>query len=237
MEIKILKNFGKSLSDVSTSVPKEQRKEISAISYKIIRKHLGIFNLIRIIVSTIIETRKMSGIDLKNIRHKGLTNEIFIKSQVKFAAMYSAMSKTIGKERTLEILNKIMDKVAPITFPSISPTPEDFKRYDDPWGAWKRYFIAMAEADKIAGCHEYELIENTDDTFQMNCIYCAWYEIPKLLGVKEACLPNCYADDVYLPDALRMIHIEFKRTKTLARGGDCCDFRFERINKNPRLKA
>jgi hypothetical protein len=225
MEIKNLKNFGKSLSDISTSMSKDQRKEISAISFKIIRNHLGLFNLIRFTISTIIETRRMSGIDLKNIRQKGLVNEIFIKSQIRFAAMYSAMSKTVGKERALE-----MNEVTSITFPSISPTPEDFKRSGDPWEAWKQYFLAMAEADKNAGCHVYELFENTDNTFQMNCIYCAWFEIPKLLGVKEACLPSCYADDVYLPDALRMIGIEFKRTSTMARGGDCCDFRFERIN-------
>ena len=84
---------------------REQRKEISAISYKIIRNHLGLFNLIRFIISSIIETRRMSGIDLNDIRQKGLVNEIFIKSQIKFAAMYSAMSKTVGKERALEIFN------------------------------------------------------------------------------------------------------------------------------------
>ena len=230
MEIENLKNFGKSLSDSSTSMPREQRKEISAISSKIIRNQLGLFNLVRFSISTILETRKMSGIDLKNIRQKGLVNEIFIKSQIRFAAVYSAMSKTVGREKALEILNGIMDDVVPISFQSISPTPEDFKRSGDPWEAWKKYFIAMAEADKNAGCHEYELVEDTENTFQMNCIYCAWYEIPKLLGVKEACLPSCYADEVYLPDALRMIGIEFKRTGTIARGNNCCDFRFERIN-------
>ena len=229
MEIKNLKNYGKSLSDMFTSMPREQRKEISAMSYKIIKNHLGLFNQIRFIISTKIETRRMSGIDLKNIRQKGLANEIFIKSQIRSAAIYSAMSKTVGKERALEILNKIVDEVTPIIFLSISPTPEDFKRSGDPWEVWKKYFLAMTDADKNAGSHVYEIVENTDNTFQMNCIYCAWYEIPKLLGVKEACLPSCYGDDVYLPDALRMIGIEFKRTSTLARGGDCCDFRFERI--------
>lgn len=73
---------------------------------------------------------------------------------------------------------------------------------------------AMAEADRAAGCHVYEVVENTDNTFQLNCICCAWYEIFRLLGVKEACLPSCYADDVYLPDALKMIGIKFIRTST-----------------------
>ena len=171
----------------------------------------------------------MSGMDLTNIRQKGLVNEKFIRSQIRFAAMYSAMSKTAGKEKALEILNRVIDDVVPITFQSISPTPEDFRRSGDPWEAWKKYFIAMAEADKNAGCHEYQLVEDTENTFQMNCIYCAWYEIPKLLGVKEACLPSCYADEVYLPDALKTIGIAFKRTGTIARGNNCCDFRFERI--------
>jgi hypothetical protein len=230
MEIKNLKNFGRSLSDISTSMPREQRKELSAISYKIIRNQLGLFNLVQFTISTILETRRMSGIDLENIRQKGLANGIFIKSQIRFAATYSAMSKTVGREKALEIFNRVMEDVVPITFQSISPTPEDFERTGDPWEAWKKYFLAMAEADKDAGCHEYELVEDTENTFQMNCIYCAWYEIPRLLGVKEACLPSCYADDVYLPDALRIIGIEFKRTGTIARGNNCCDFRFERIN-------
>ena len=229
MEVKNLKNFGKSLSDLSTSMPRELRKKIGAISYKIIRNQLGLINLLRFTILSRLETRRMSGIDLKNIRQKRLVNETFIKSQIKFAAMYSAMSRTVGKENALEIFSRIMDEVAPITFQSISPAPEDFKSSGNIWGAWKEYFLAMAEADKNAGCHEYELVENTDSAFQMNCIYCAWYEIPKLLGVKEACLPSCYADDVFFPDALRMIGIEFKRTGTMARGDNFCDFRFERI--------
>jgi hypothetical protein len=171
----------------------------------------------------------MSKIDLKMIRQQGLVNEAFIRSQIQFAAMYSAISKIVGMGSALEILYKIMDEVAPIIFQSISPAPEDFRRFADPWEAWKKYFQAMAEADRAAGCHVYDVVENTDNAFQLNCIYCAWYEIPKLLGVKEACLPSCYADDVYLPDALRMIGIEFKRTNTLAKGANYCDFRFERI--------
>ncbi len=217
------------MSDLSADLPEETRKHISAVSFKVVRNHLGLFNLIRFIISTALENRRMSGIDLQSIRQKGLVNDKFIKSQIKFAAVYSAMSKIVGKEKALEILNKITAEVAPIIFPSITPSPDDFKRSGDSWEAWKRYFMAMAEADKAAGCHVYEEVENTETTLQMNCIYCAWYEIPKQLGVKEACLPNCYADDVYLPDALKSIGIEFKRTTTIASGGDCCDFRFERI--------
>jgi len=227
--IKNLKNFGRPLSDILTIVEKEHRKEIDAIGDKIIRNHLGLYKTIQFMISTIFETRRMSRIDLTSVRKKGLTNENFIKSQVEFAAMYSALSKTAGKERALELFKMIIDRVAPIAYPAMFPSAEDLKLTGDPWEAWKAYFVALAEACNRAGCNVYEVVENDDETFLMNGTYCAWYEIAKLLGVKEACLPRCYGDDLYFPGACRKIGIEFTRKTTLARGGDCCDFRFDRI--------
>lgn len=52
MEVKDLKNFGRSISDISTSMPKEQRKAINERSYKIFRSHLGLFELIRFAILT-----------------------------------------------------------------------------------------------------------------------------------------------------------------------------------------
>jgi len=58
MEINSLKNIGKSLSDISTSLPKEQQKEISTLSTNIIRKELSLISFIRFVIFTIFETKK-----------------------------------------------------------------------------------------------------------------------------------------------------------------------------------
>lgn len=228
MKIKELKNYGKSLSEMTGSMPEEESKKRNALSLKVLKKHLGLFNLMRFMISAAAERRRMSKQDLSSIRDQGLTDETFIKSQVRFAAMFSAMSKIVGSEKTLEIFYEMMEAIAPQSFTSILPAPEDYERCSDSWVAWREYFLAMAEADKKAGCHAFEVVEDSDDVFQINSTYCAWCEIPKQLGVAAACLPSCYADEVYFPDALQPLDINFKRTTTLARGGDFCDFRFER---------
>lgn len=228
MEIKALKNYGKSLSEMTGTVSKEESKKRNALSFKLLKKHLGLFNLVRFMVSAAVERRRMSKHDLSSIREQGLTDETFIKSQVRFTAMFSALSKIEGHERALGIFYEMMEVIAPQSFTFLLPAPEDFERCGDSWAAWREYFLTMAEADKKSGCHVYEVIEDSDDVLQMNCTYCAWYEIPKQLGVAAACLPSCYADEVYFPDALQPLGIDFKRTTTLARGGGFCDFRFER---------
>jgi hypothetical protein len=69
----------------------------------------------------------------------------------------------------------------------------------------------------------------TGKAIGINVTYCAFCEIPRLCGIVEACEPGCYSDEVVFPGHLEPLGIRFLRTKTLARGGDCCDFRWERI--------
>jgi len=59
-------------------------------------------------VSAAAERRRMSKQYLSSIRDQGLTDETFIKSQVRFAAMFCAMSKIMGSEKTLEIFYEMM---------------------------------------------------------------------------------------------------------------------------------
>lgn len=229
MDFHELKNYGKPLSDLTAIAQKEKQKQINAISFKVIKDNLGLLTTIRHLVATLMETRRLSKIDLTEIRQRGLTNKAFIKSQIEFAAAYSALGRMIGREKTLAIFNAIMEQIAPIAFPIILPSAGEFLGYGDSWPAWKDYFKALIKADQQAGCHLHDVVQDDDQAFQMNCTYCAWYEIHKALGVGEACQANCRGDEVYFPRACRAIGIEFKRTTTLARGGDCCDFRFERI--------
>ncbi len=108
------------------------------------------------------------------------------------------------------------------------PSADETRRFDDPFKAFKEYSLAGPEAARRAGCHDIEIVEDTADALQLDITYCVWHEIARQLGVEEACLPNCYSDDVVLPGSLEPLGIVFKRTNTLARGGARCDFRYER---------
>jgi len=49
------------------------------------------------------------------------------------------------------------------------------------------------------------------------------------MDVPEACLANCYADDLVYPDYFKSLGIKYSREGTLAQGKKCCDIRFEKI--------
>ena len=122
-----------------------------------------------------------------------------------------------------------MDKIAGPMNEMIQPSVDQFRQMEDAFKAYCDYLMAFFEAEKSAGLHEYDVIEDSDKAIAINVTYCAFCEIPRLCGIVEACDPGCYSDEVFFPAYLKPLGIRFVRTKTLARGGDCCDFRFEKM--------
>ncbi len=84
------------------------------------------------------------------------------------------------------------------------------------------------EANKKAGVHDFEIVKETQDVFQVNCIWCAWNDIYKQLGVSDACMPICNVDDIFFPDYCQKAGIKYSRSGALATGNKYCDYRFER---------
>ena len=228
MEITDLKNYGKSWIDALNSLPGEVDRAVRRKSTGIFFRRLGWLNWIPFGISFMKEKKRMSRVDLTAVREKGLSDEGFIKSQIEFAAVFSALSMRMGREKALRTLNEAVEETVCDIFLAAFPAAEDFQKIDDPWSGYKKFLIATMEADREAGCHIAEIVEDTDDAIEMHIRYCAWFEIAKAMGMKDACLANCYGDDVYFPRYSEPNGIKYKRTKTIAGGDPYCDFRFER---------
>lgn len=230
MKIKDLKNYGKSLLAMMAGVPQEIMKGVSDASFNLVEQHLNSDDLKRFISTLPAEKEKMLRTNLSNIRKKGLNSGEFIYQQVEWAASFATISNIIGREQALKLFIEITVQTYPKLFSAVFPNPEDLKKYDYPFNAFKEWFSAMMEANKNAGLFDYEIAKNTQDVLQINCTWCAWYETYKQLGVEEACIPVCHADDAFYPAYFRQTNIKYKRTKTIGWGNDCCDFCFERSN-------
>ena len=231
MKIEELRNYGKAFSDAESSWPDEVKREMNRIGMKIVFGSLNFIEKVRFAFAFARERRRMSRIDLSDIRAKGMNNESFIKTQIEIAALYSALSQTIGKDRTQESMNQIMEATAPKALGLCMPLPEEFNTFDDTLQAFKAYFVPVPEASRQAGCNIIEIAEDTEDSFQYEMTYCVWYEIAKKLGVPDACLSNCYSDDLFFPDYYDAIGLEYSQTNTIARGGDRCDYRLTRSKR------
>jgi len=229
MNVESLKNYGRPYSETMTTLPDAVQKRIRSEGAKVIRKHLGLIGLARFLLLTWRAKRRMLRMDLEPVRRRGVTNEEFIDLLVGNTAMFSATAKMVGMERALSIYREITDGVAILMNEALLPSSSELERLDDPFAGFRKYMLAFFEAEAKAGLHEFRIVEDSENALAIDVTYCAFCEIPKLLGIAEAGEPGCYSDEVFFPGFLEPFGLRFVRTQTLARKGDCCDFRFERI--------
>lgn len=229
MDVTELNNYGKSWIEAMNTLPPGVMRRIRRTSLGIVARRVGLAGLPRFVGLFRREQRRMARVDLSFLREHGLTDRAFVRSQVEFAALASALRQVQGETAARETLCRIVAATAWDLFDALFPGGEDFQKLGDPWAAYRAYMVANAEADGRDGAHVFEVVENSEQALQLDCTWCAWYEIHKALGVPEACTANCYGDDVVMPEGLRPFGIVFRRQSSLARGGTRCDFRFERL--------
>jgi hypothetical protein len=217
MRVESLKNYGRPFSETMTELPDAVRKRIRGEGAKVIRRRLGLFGMLRFLFLTWKEKRRMRRM-------------AFIDLLVENTAMFSATAEMVGMERALSIHHAIMDRVAVPLNEALIPSSSEFGQLEDPFGALRKYLLAFFEAEHKAGLHEYRVVEDSDDALAVDVTYCAFCEIPKCLGIMDACEPGCYSDEVFMPHFLGPLGLRLVRTKTLAPKGDRCDFRYERVS-------
>ena len=160
-------------------------------------------------------------------RKRGLNNERFIKTQLNYLAFFVTLKEITNTERAIEIANDVMEKTEREPFPLCLPPQDDVRAAGAPFEAFLKYLRAVPAAACSGGYHKIKISEDTPDTFQFDVTWCVWLELARAMGVPEVCLPNC-SDDLVFPEYFGALGIKYKRTQTLAGGGRCCDFRFER---------
>ena len=229
MRVEDLKNYGRPYSETLAEIPRPVEKLMKKEAYKVVRGHLGLMGTLRLLLLTRKEKKRLAATDLEPIKRRGLTSEFFIRYIIENTAIFSAMTKIRGTHESLAIHHEIMDRIAVPMNEAILPSVQELRGFKDPFKAFRDYMMAFFLAEKNAGLHDFDVIEDSDKAIGINVTYCAFCEIPHLCGIVDACEPGCYSDEVVFPGHLAPLGIRFVRTKTLARGGDCCDFRWERI--------
>lgn len=102
-----------------------------------------------------------------------------------------------------------------------------YRRTPGPMLLWKGTVKLASRTIQGPPAWEYTWLE-PDEAFDLgfNVTSCAYWEYFKRMGAPEVARAYCQGD-IYIAEQLAPT-IEFRRTKTLATGGDCCDFRYRR---------
>ena len=228
MDVQDLRFYGRPFSDAEGSWPKAVKRRMNRKAMRVVAGHLGSLQRLRFLWRFFLARRRARGIDLTGFRKRGLNNERFINTQLNYLALFVTLQDITNTERAIEIAKDVMEKTAREPLLLCLPPQEDVRATGAPFEVFRQYLRAMPAAACSGGCHEIRISEDTPETFQLDVTWCVWLELARAMRVPEACLPNCYSDDLVFPDYFGDLGIKYKRTQTLAGGGRCCDFRFER---------
>ena len=229
MKIEEMKGYGVAMSDFEGGWDPKFKAKLKKTSQQIILKKISFVQRFELMYWFLKAKRKAVNLDLSDIRSLGMNNVSFINQQLEYLSMFWALVKVLNLSKALEIMYQVMDATASDALLQSSPQTNDIKSFGDSFDFFRRYFAVLPEVSAKAGCHKMAITKDSANSFQFNVQWCVWYELAKKMDIPEACIPNCYADDLAYPDYFNQFGIHYSRTGTLAKGAQCCDFRFERI--------
>jgi hypothetical protein len=224
-----LKNYGIPLTEMHKTVPLEVFKRMRDASIKISKKHMGFFKRFKMGRIMRKEKKRFLYANLFEVKEKGLKDDRFIMMVVGKAALFSGLSKVVGKEKALEIDKEFTDATSLERISHMVPSAEDLLKCDDPFAALKEWILEYWKANKGANIFEYEIAEDSENILQIKCLYCAFDKISQLVDEKESALSVCQWDDLLFSTWNKELGIKYTRPTSLAKGDTCCDFRIEKV--------
>ena len=131
----------------------------------------------------------------------------------------------------------VMDATAAEALLLSLPEFEEIRKLGEPYEVFRSYFAVLPETARNAGCHQGVISDLNQYSCQFDIHYCVWLELARKMNVPEACIPNCYADDLAYPQYFESLGIKYTRTGTLAKGNACCDLRFEKMEETSSIPS
>lgn len=228
MKVENLRGYGLAASDVEGQWDQSVKKRLRKTAQDIVMRNLTFSERLKVGFRFMKEKKRAAALDLSDLYKKGMTNKAFLKQQLEYICLFSAVANVKGKDSAIKIMYSVMDSTADALLLAL-PEIEDLKSCGEPFEVFRKFFARHPEAAKKAGCHELDVTEYSESAVQMNIHWCVWLELAARMNVPEACIPNCYADDLVYPDYFSALGIKYTRKGTLANGCSMCDFRFEKI--------
>lgn len=156
---------------------------------------------------------------IQEIKNKSETQTKCLKETIlPRIAIYQVLSE--NEKYSKHALNLIEKYLCDVVAVSQHETYVKLQKFPCFYGIFKKGMIYNVTKKDL---WEADITPKEKGSFGVNIKKCLWYDACKENGCPEICKFFCECDDIIYVGLRKM---EFKRTKTLARGGDCCDFRY-----------
>ena len=150
---------------------------------------------------------------------KALRAHTFQRLYTAIAAYEALREDGIGQEKAVWYIREYFQRFAAAYVPHLQRTIRIFRLAKRIPALFMKISVKSFGTD--AG-FEYEFPESSGNEARFNIVHCPYYETCKRYGCPEITRVFCDGDDAGYGNLHPML--KWGRTKTIGRGGDCCDF-------------
>lgn len=160
----------------------------------------------------------------KGIKSKRLINE-FNMMTAGFATIQDQMGDAEGYPIFAEmVLASGLKEMA-----WLWPDSSDFFLFDEPFDAFKQYWIAYLDACRRLSLIDYEISIDKSDSFQVNITACVYHELFSVFGYPEMTKLICETECRCLRRLTGPLGFRLSQKDNIASDGSRCDFVWQRL--------
>lgn len=228
MKVEELEMYGKALE-----MPKEALRKQTKIIFNLLRKEFGLGGLIGITLGIRKHTKRIKKEYPEAMAKAKKTNEVIAKELSKMGALFSAVADKRGRKFAAKFMTTMIQSMASLSMPALYQLPDLRKCEGDVFDNFKKMNRAMfTEIDRL-GTWKNNGINETEDLLELKVTSCANVELFEAINCPELNTLGCDHDLAGYPLIEEAVQCDFRRTCTLAKGGDCCHFQFYRKGTAP----
>ena len=229
MKVEELKMYGKALK-----MPKEAVRKQAKIVFNLLRKEFGVMGLVPVMLGVRKHKRRINKEFPQAINKAKSMSEVTADELLMMGSLFSAIADRKGRKYAANFLTQMIQNVAHISMPALYQLPDLIQCEGDVFENFKKMNKAMfAEIDRL-GTWKSNCTNETDDLLEIKVNSCANIELFEAIGCPELRTLGCDHDLEGYPLIEEAVQCDFRRSCTLAKGGDCCHFQFYRKGTAPK---
>ena len=228
MKVEELSMYGKALE-----MPKEGERKQMKVVFNLLRKEFGVFGILGIIKGMSKHSKRIKKDYPDAMKKANDISEVMGKELTMMGSLFSAIADKRGRIFAQEFMTRMMRNIAPFSMPALYQLKDLVKCEGDVFDNYKKMNRAMfTEIDRL-GTWKNSGFQETDDLLEFKVTTCLNIELFEAISCPELNMLGCEHDLAGYPLIEEATHSEFRRPCTLAKGGDCCHFKFYRKGTAP----
>jgi hypothetical protein len=231
MKVEELEMYGKALE-----MPKEAMKRQAKIIFGLLRKEFGIFALPGLLIRMKKHSKRITKQYPEALKKAKSISDVIEKELKTMGSLFSAIADKKGRKFAKDFMISMAHNVGTVSMPAIYQIKDLVKCEGDVFDNYKKMNRALFTTTNQMGTWKHDGFHETEDLLEFKVTTCANIDLFEAIDCPELNVFGCEHDLGGYPLIEEATNSEFRRHCTLAKGGDCCHFKFYRKGTAPDTK-